>query len=146
MACVFVIASLVTTLCHGLTTVSLHKSHELDATLAVPTVEPSNKRRHPLASGLLAGEWTDWVVRPVFRLRHKDLAHGGISVVGGSGTICSQSCGDKEVRESAALAKTSLAVGKACKVSTRKEAEVNCNCGKPQHVVIDKKATMSSMT
>ena len=52
--------------------------HELDAALAVPMVVPIDKRCRPLTSGLLAGEWTAWVVRPVFRRAEQRL---GIGVV-----------------------------------------------------------------
>jgi hypothetical protein len=47
--------------------VALVGLHELDAAVAVPMVVPVDKRRHPLTSGLLAGEWAAWVVWPVFR-------------------------------------------------------------------------------
>jgi hypothetical protein len=48
-----------------ITVVVLVWRHELDPAVAVPMVVPSDKRRHPPASGLLAGEWTAWVVGSV---------------------------------------------------------------------------------
>jgi len=63
---------------HSITVVALMGRHELDAAVAVPMVVPIDKRYHPLTSGLLAGEWTAWVVRPVFRRAEQRL---GIGVV-----------------------------------------------------------------
>ena len=45
-----------------ITVVALVGRHELDAAVAVPMVVPVDKRRHPLTSGFLAGEWAAWVV------------------------------------------------------------------------------------
>ncbi len=67
LACLYVDDSPVITDFHGLATVTLLRGHELDPAVAEPMVVPSDKRRPPLASGLLAGEWTAWVVGLVFR-------------------------------------------------------------------------------
>jgi len=52
--------------------------HKLDAAVAVPMVVQIDKRCNPLTSGLFAGEWRAWVVRPVFRRAEQRL---GIGVV-----------------------------------------------------------------
>ena len=51
---------------YGLPAVALVGRHELDAAVAVPVVVPVHKRGHPLTGLVLAGEWSPWVVRPVF--------------------------------------------------------------------------------
>ena len=66
LACLFVEDSPVTTDVHGLATVSLHRSHELDCAVAVPVVVPVDKGRHPLACLVLAGKRPVGVVRLVF--------------------------------------------------------------------------------
>jgi hypothetical protein len=52
---------------HSVSVLVLIVRHEPDAAVAVPRVLPIDKRCHPLTSGLLAGERTAGVVRPVFR-------------------------------------------------------------------------------
>ena len=41
---------------HGFATVTLHRSHELDFTVAVPVAVPVHKRGTALAGGLFTGE------------------------------------------------------------------------------------------
>ena len=51
---------------HGISTVALVGSYELDAAVPLPVVVPVNKRRHPLAGSLRASKWPDWAIRTVF--------------------------------------------------------------------------------
>jgi len=57
---------------HGISTVALVGSHELDAAVAEPVVVPVNKRRHPLAGSLRAGEWPARVIRTLFAVLNSD--------------------------------------------------------------------------
>ena len=65
---------------YGLTEVTLLGSYELDAAVAVPMVVPVDKRRHPLAGLVLAGERLTWVIRPVLRCAEQRF---GVGVVVG---------------------------------------------------------------
>jgi hypothetical protein len=51
---------------HGISTMALVESNELDTAVAVLVVVPVNKHRHPLAGSLRAREWPDREVKTVF--------------------------------------------------------------------------------
>ena len=65
LACLFVDDSPVTTDIHGLATVSLHRSHELDAAVAVLVVVPVDERGHPLTGLVFGVKWFAGVIRPI---------------------------------------------------------------------------------
>ena len=66
LACLLVNDCPVTTDLHGISTVALVGCQEFDPAVAVPVVVPVHKCRHPQACLLHDGEWSTWVIGPVF--------------------------------------------------------------------------------
>jgi hypothetical protein len=61
---------------YSLATVPLLRRDEIDATVAVLVVVPSDERRHPMTGLLFGGKWLAGVVRPVFHIPEQRFGLG----------------------------------------------------------------------